>query len=374
MDFQFFGAEKAAVVLDIGTKSIKCGFAGEPTPRRIFPTTFSSQNGKKLSLASFLSIHKECKEEWLEATENLLHDIYYLFLQCNPRERRVIICENLLSPTVLRECLTHVLLEKFQALAITFVYNPVVSLVPILKTTALVVDLGYSETRVIPVYSGVALTGAMTSSQKCVKSILQHLASQISTPVSENVLEDILVRLCFMKPENSLISANDVIYPINSTTKIAIPGSVRSNAASILLTATENDDDDDNRDVPSLILQALKKSAGTTRKGLSHTILFMGGGAHHPGLAKAIITELNSRLAANKTNPNYEFSELTGLQNHFDILTYDQLCPPSYLAWVGGSVAGTLDQYGQKITKDTYLRESKMIPDWLNLKTLSLTS
>lgn len=48
MDFQFYGAEKAAVVLDIGSRFTKCGFAGESTPRRIFPTTFTSQTGKKV--------------------------------------------------------------------------------------------------------------------------------------------------------------------------------------------------------------------------------------------------------------------------------------------------------------------------------------
>lgn len=37
----------------------------------------------------------------------------------------------------------------------TFVYMPVVSLVPLLKTTALVVDLGFSETRVVPVSNNI---------------------------------------------------------------------------------------------------------------------------------------------------------------------------------------------------------------------------
>lgn len=48
MDFQFLGAEKAAVVLDIGERYTKCGFAGESVPRRIFRTTLASQNGKKV--------------------------------------------------------------------------------------------------------------------------------------------------------------------------------------------------------------------------------------------------------------------------------------------------------------------------------------
>lgn len=36
------------------------------------------------------------------------------YLQCNPRERRVIINENLLSPSIFRESIAHVLLEKYQ--------------------------------------------------------------------------------------------------------------------------------------------------------------------------------------------------------------------------------------------------------------------
>ncbi len=35
-------------------------------------------------------------------------------LQCNPRERRVIICENLLAPAVVRESIANILLEKYQ--------------------------------------------------------------------------------------------------------------------------------------------------------------------------------------------------------------------------------------------------------------------
>ena len=95
----------------------------------------------------------------------------------------------------------------FQVLAVTFVHIPVVSLVPLLKTTALVVDLGFSETRVVPVsfnyyhllvfhfysallamtmkqvYAGIGITSAMTSSQVCTSTVLHNLARQIPVPL-----------------------------------------------------------------------------------------------------------------------------------------------------------------------------------------------
>ena len=57
---------------------------------------------------------------------------------------------------------------------------------------------------------------------------------------------------------------------------------------------------------------------------------------------------------------------------HFCFLSF--LLLSSYCSRMVGSIVGTLDQYGQKITKETYTRESKIIPDWMNLKNLSLAS
>jgi hypothetical protein len=121
------------VVLDIGSMYSRCGFAGESVPRRIFATSLIDQSGKKvlqfflslsllriayshncpvhpltspplvpspppsspllpllrfcniltceqLSLLSFLGTHSESRSDWLEAVENLLHEIYFLYV------------------------------------------------------------------------------------------------------------------------------------------------------------------------------------------------------------------------------------------------------------------------------------------------------
>ncbi len=49
--YEFFGSEKSAVVLDIGSAYTKCGFAGESHPRHLIPSShFTISSGKKVIL------------------------------------------------------------------------------------------------------------------------------------------------------------------------------------------------------------------------------------------------------------------------------------------------------------------------------------
>ena len=43
MDYTYGGAEKKAVILDFGSSFIKCGFAGEGSPRHIIKSEVSSR-------------------------------------------------------------------------------------------------------------------------------------------------------------------------------------------------------------------------------------------------------------------------------------------------------------------------------------------
>lgn len=330
---------------------------------------------------------------------------------------------------------------------------PVVSLIPLITTTALVVDIGFSESRVVPVsslptfylfifiYIEILWSAGLKWLPSCdrylvIESVthihryMQGLAWQVpwhllkSAPepfinvlqsklnhllplllflflilVSSNhfiiviiilfdglqyVLEDIFVRTCFTKPSNDQRVVEDVLYlfiihqsifififycipscwwqwryPLNATTKLVIPGSVRGNAASVLLALDEADDDDDGdddsqADLPTLILSALLKvslwwpsgwmwlnawvqhdwlnmiergltlmvqSPGSSRKGLAQQVLLQGGGAQHAGLARGLVHALNLRLSQGDEDPAFRFKDLLGM------LTYTPLSP-----------------------------------------------
>lgn len=53
------------------------------------------------------------KKKLIAKFKSFIEHIYFKFLQVNPKSRRVIICESLTSPTVIRESIAEVLLLSF---------------------------------------------------------------------------------------------------------------------------------------------------------------------------------------------------------------------------------------------------------------------
>lgn len=77
--------------------------------------------------------------------------------------RRMVVCEDLVLPTVVRESLLELLMTTLKAASVTFVPTMLVALQATGHHTALVVDCGYSETRLLPVYKGLPLQHLYTS-------------------------------------------------------------------------------------------------------------------------------------------------------------------------------------------------------------------
>lgn len=86
---------KPPVVMDVGQAYTKCGFAGEPHPRHIFET------GEGFWRAGNDAVH---------ASRRLLAKVFFKQLLVNPKERRVVLCENYLLPDVWKDALLNVLL------------------------------------------------------------------------------------------------------------------------------------------------------------------------------------------------------------------------------------------------------------------------
>lgn len=62
---RFFGLEQDAVVLEIGTRFTKCGYAGEFIPRHILPTPAA------------LSVRGCSREEYVAVLKDFLHLVYF---------------------------------------------------------------------------------------------------------------------------------------------------------------------------------------------------------------------------------------------------------------------------------------------------------
>lgn len=78
----FFGAEKTAVIIEIGAAFTKCGFAGESEPRCIIPTNLKLLSGKTIPTTSLIrSDHKNDPSIWREAAELHLNKIFLQYKQ-----------------------------------------------------------------------------------------------------------------------------------------------------------------------------------------------------------------------------------------------------------------------------------------------------
>ncbi|CAF0951532.1 unnamed protein product [Rotaria sordida] len=188
----------------------------------------------------------------------------------------------------------------------------------------------------------------------------------VKIKLSEDTLEDIKVRCCFISPftraqtyaknkyipdesSESFKEASSIDYPLDGMMIIRIPGIVREFACEVLF-----EQDIDGRSIATLILDTLLQSSIDLRQQLAKNILVIGGTAMIPGFLHRLHSELIYLV-----NISTYVNRLVIKQFHFH-------SPPAqlnYTAWLGGSIFGTLDILeSQSIICDKYL-ENGIIPD-----------
>ncbi|CAF0902455.1 unnamed protein product [Adineta steineri] len=370
-------SEKTAVVIDIGHAYTKCGFAGNASPRHIVPTTVTIRGKTKHVFEENLDI-----TSLRDRLTEFIRLVYYKYNIANCRERRVVIVESVITPTRIRHVLADILLKQFEASSLAFVPSHLGATYTLGRSTALVLDIGYKEAQIMPVAEGVplavqfdSLSYAGEAIHKQIQLLLEQHAfvihqghkqsfSEANLKLSEDTLEDIKVRCCFVSPftraqmyaetklgsDESFKEASSVEYSLGADTIIHIPGIVREFACEILF-----EQDIDGKSVATLILDALIQSSLDLRRQFADNILVIGGTAMMPGF----LHRLNSELL-HLVNISTYVNKLAIKQFHFHL-------PPSqlnYTAWLGGSIIGALDTLeSQSIIREKYL-ENGIVPDW----------
>ncbi|PWZ01744.1 actin-like ATPase domain-containing protein [Testicularia cyperi] len=193
-----FGTEDR-IVLDIGSKYSKFGFSGEPRPRAIVssvsisqPTTsylrFESRSGSSspspekdtlwdLDFARCSDNAERRQREALLLAQlgQLLRTAFSQYLMVDSKQRKVLIVENPFMPTVVKDALCKVLFDSLQVPSVSYVPAPLLSIVAVGKITGLVVDIGYLESSITPVYYGRPLSSHTATTPRAAKRVNQRL-------------------------------------------------------------------------------------------------------------------------------------------------------------------------------------------------------
>jgi len=352
---QFFGStEKTAIILEIGASYTKCGFAGESKPRFIFPSELKLYTGEPLEFIPSVGSKATSQKEWEEAMELLLNSIYFKYLQTNPKERRALICETTTLSQICKNAIKTVLLNKLKVPSVIFVPIEQLYLIPLSAPTGLVIDCGYLETRVFPIYEGIVLkecseVGAFGSKlfQTQLSKLLYDYAilrnpidnskSTLMKPLDQSILESIAVSVCFVEPDSNYVPppppssslSGITSYVISSNQLLDINEKIRGKTANILFEM-----DGEGVSLITLILDSLLKCPIDSRRHLAARLLLAGGCSMLPGFKQRVFTTIKKLISIND-----KYKELVGLQFGFLTNSY----PANYLGWVGGSVIGCLE-------------------------------
>ncbi|XP_028677032.1 actin-related protein 10 [Erpetoichthys calabaricus] len=381
------GGEKTAVVVDLGAAYTKCGFAGECGPRCIIPSEIQRPGSTQPVKVVQYNVNTE---ELFSLLKDFIHMLYFRHLLVNPRDRRVVIIESVLCPSHFRETLTKVFFRYFEVPSILFAPSHLMSLLTLGINSAMVMDCGYTETLVLPVYEGIPILSLWEALPLGGKTIHKELESMLvdqctvdtdstngqSLPsvmgsISESIIEDIKVRTCFVsdlqrgqniqKAKFNLDGTAqrpdpppDVDYPLDGETILHIKGSIRDSVIEILF-----EQDNEEKSIATLILDSLIKCPIDTRKTLSENLVIIGGTAMLPGFQHRLLAEIR----ALKEKPKYKQS----LSNK-NFRIHSPPAKPNCTSWLGGAIFGSLqDILGSRSISRDYYNQIGRIPDWCSL-------
>lgn len=200
------GDEVAAIVIDIGSSSLRAGYAGDDTPKAVIPTTYGylpAEGNQDIAMAEgtappkkfsklFLgqngpSLWRERMEVDNPIQEGLIHDFDPIsplinhavtdVLRCDPSEHLALVTEPAWNTPENRERMAEIMFEEFQSPAFYIANTGVLNAFAAGKGSALVVDVGHTMASVVPVVDGFVLRKGITKSPlpKFVRAHAHHM-------------------------------------------------------------------------------------------------------------------------------------------------------------------------------------------------------
>ena len=198
----FAGDEVSALILDVGSSSVKAGYAGEDTPKAVFPSyvgvlhqrgegeigggpmAIDEGEGSSMSLANetkiryFCGINQLGRRDGMEMEPAMKHGLVHNWdaleklwdhalcerLGMRPREHPVLLTESSFNTKEIREKYTEIFFEKYDVPAFFVAKDPVCSCFANGRSTGLVLDIGAELTSITPVHDGYALKKGITRS------------------------------------------------------------------------------------------------------------------------------------------------------------------------------------------------------------------
>ncbi|KAA8646428.1 hypothetical protein EYZ11_000256 [Aspergillus tanneri] len=266
--------------------------------------------------------------------ERMLRETYNTFLLTDAGTSRLVLVLPSIMPHPLLSSVLSTLFTRWRFPSITLLQSPVMTATAAGVRSALVVDLGWGETTVTGVYEYREIT--TKRSTRAMKSLLQEtgrLMTRLSTSsggesdeisVGFEFCEEVVCRFAWCKPradqkglsgptesqdkDRESTSDASTASMLQKSVSIPSPSNPGSNYMDVpfskfaepvekVLFAENTADcdlDDEEKPVPLLVYNALLELPPDARGICMSRIVFVGGGAHIPGIRRRILDEVAS--------------------------------------------------------------------------------
>ncbi|THH03201.1 hypothetical protein EW146_g10489 [Bondarzewia mesenterica] len=188
---QYGGDEVSALVVDIGSSTLRAGYAGDDTPKAIIPTSYgfipqnvnpdvtmadtsgetqqeAPKEENRLYIGQHgLSIWREGMQIGNPMKDGLINDfapigplISHAFkdvMQCDPKEHPILVTEPAWNTSANRERMAELMFEEFDVPAFYIANTGVLNAFAAGKGSALVIDIGQTTASITPVVDGFVL-------------------------------------------------------------------------------------------------------------------------------------------------------------------------------------------------------------------------
>jgi actin-related protein 10 len=278
-DFGIYGRQQPAVIIELGSAHIKCGFAGDAAPRHIVGS------GTLGALAGRWPPPEP--REWRAAADQTLAAVYFDALRCKPKDRACLVITNHFAPTALRRAVAATLFERLGVPRVLFASCARSALRTTGCVSGVIVDCGARETRVTPVYEGRLLA-------RCIRTVPAGRATMVDAlragrrgaSLSDARAAEAVASRCVFAPEPHAAAADADAAVADA-----------AEAAEAFFAPA----DTDGRTVASAVLEAVGACPVDVRPVVVQNVLIVGGTAALPGLRARFAHEI--RAAAEASRP-----------------------------------------------------------------------
>ena len=307
------------IIVDIGSAYTKVGFAGEPSPRFVFPTITGTEKYKAVmvdvgarniyigsdasKMRGVLKIKHPIERgaimDWNDYYEILNYIFYSLLRIENMSNYPVLYTEPPFVQRETKEYIARVLYETHRIRSLIMIPTPILSLFSVGLTTGVVVESGDGTTWICPILNGEIvdqsvrkLTLAGADVNQHLKNLLMREGINIESSAVDEIIKDIKEKNCFfaLDPEHPPKVDESFSFTMPDGSNINIPNYIFHEAPEVMF--KPNLLGYNILNIPHAVINSLQGIDKYYWSDLLSHIMISGGNLSYSGFEERLRTEL----------------------------------------------------------------------------------